>query len=168
MFKAAILLLAAATFAACANAAPQPTFCKGSQLSGRFNGVLGSAGAGNISYKLTLKNLSNVKCQISGLPQGTLLGKTGKVLPTHITAEFPQGLTAILVRLSPGHSTTATARFSPDVPGPGEPASGRNCEPVAYTLRVSAPGGGTTLARIVPPTSVCEHGSLRFSAYSTG
>ena len=70
----------------------------------------------------------------------------------------------MLVRLAPGASTRATARFSPDVPGPGEGGRAR-CEPVAYFFRVTAPAGDTTKAGMKPPTPVCEHGRLFFSAY---
>ena len=106
-------------------------------------------------------------CTLTGLPQGRLLGKTGKALPTHVRAAFPGALTAILVRLAPGRTTFATARFSPDVPGTGEPAAGTN----ASRRR----GGSASPARVVerrkvkltPPTPVCEHGQLLFSAYST-
>jgi hypothetical protein len=138
--------------------------CAGNQLAGRFAVVYGSAGAGNIVYKLSLKNTSATPCTVTGLPAGQLLAKTKTKLPTHIRAAYPGRLTAILVTLAPGGSAFATARFSPDVPGPGEGTIGR-CEPKAYWLRVSAPGGGATTAKIVPPTSVCEHGTLSFSAY---
>jgi hypothetical protein len=40
------------------------------------------------------------------------------------------------------------------------------CEPKAYWFRVTAPGGGTTTVKVLPPTPVCEHGTLSFSAYS--
>ena len=139
--------------------------CTGSQLNGGFAVVRGSAGAGNIVYKLTLKNVSSTMCTLTGLPQGQLLGKTGAKLPTHIHAANPGALAAILVRLVPGDTTYATARFSPDVPGPGEQTSGR-CEPLAYKLRVNGQGGGTITTTLAPPTSVCEHGALAFTAYS--
>lgn len=140
--------------------------CTGSQLAGRFAVVYGSAGAGNIVYKLTLKNTSTRTCTVTGLPQGQLLGKSKAKLPTHVRAAHPGQLTAILVTLAPGASTYATARFSPDVPGPGEQTVGR-CEPKAYWFRVSARGGGTTIVNLLPPTPVCERGALSFSAYST-
>ena len=44
--------------------------CKGSQLSGSFAAVPGSAGAGNISYLLRLKNGSKTSCSVTGLPRG--------------------------------------------------------------------------------------------------
>jgi hypothetical protein len=139
--------------------------CAGTQLAGRFAVVHGSAGAGNIVYKLTVKNTSGTPCTVTGLPLGQLLGKTKQRLSTHVRAAHPGQLTAILVRLVPGDSTYATARFSPDVAGPGEQVKGP-CEPQAYWFRISAPGGGTTTVKVMPPTAVCEHGTMSFSAYS--
>ena len=164
--RASLAVLAVAAFAACgASAGGQPPSCAGSQLSARFAVVPGSAGAGNIVYALTLKNISTKTCTVTGLPQGRLLGLHGRKLPTRIHASFPAGLTAVLVRLAPGKSARAIARFSPDVPGVGEGSPGRSCEPKAYTLRVSLAGGGTTNAKLAPATPVCEHGALAFSAY---
>lgn len=160
-------LLLAATAATAGASGTASGSCTGKQLSGTFSVIKGSAGAGNISYRLALKNVSAGECLLSGLPQGRLRGRTGKLLPTNVKAAFPGGLTAILVRLAPGQKAYATARFSPDVPGPGEPTAGRNCEPVAWWFRVAAQGGGTVQAKLVPPTAVCEHGRLLFSAYTT-
>jgi hypothetical protein len=139
--------------------------CKGGQLAGRFAVVPGSAGAGNIVYKLTLTNTSWAPCTVTGLPEARLLGKTKKGLPTRIRAANPGALAAVLVTLRHGRKTVATARFSPDVNGVGEP--GNPCEPRAYWLRVTGQGGGTTTVPIVPATSVCEHGSLAFTAYGS-
>lgn len=139
--------------------------CAGDQLAGRFAVVLGSAAAGSISYKLTLKNVSAETCTLTGLPLGQLLGKQKVKLPTHVRAAHPGALTAILVTLGTGASTFATARFSPDVSGPGEQGKGA-CEPKAYWFRVRAQGGGTTTVQVSPPTPVCEHGTLFLSAYS--
>jgi hypothetical protein len=140
-------------------------FCTGGQLSGTFKVVPNSPGAGNIVYKLTLTNHSSRTCAVTGLPVVRLVGRTGKLLPTHVVPAFRGGLTAVLVRLSPGGSAKASARFSPDVPGPGEPVAGPRCEPVSYSMRVTARGGGVTKVAIKPPTPVCEHGQLQFSAY---
>ena len=114
-----------------------------------------------------LKNTSSRACAVTGLPLGRLLDRYGKPLPTHVRPAFPGALSAVLVRLRPGQETRATARFSPDVPGPGEPvvSGSRRCEPVAYSFRVTGQGGGATTVRLIPPTPVCEHGALRFSAY---
>ena len=77
-------------------------------------------------------------------------------------------LAAVLVILDPGQWTRATARFSPDVPGTGDSQQPGPCEPTAYSLRVNARGGGTTTAKLLPPTPVCERGRLQFSAYGLG
>jgi hypothetical protein len=140
--------------------------CTGKQLSGTFVAVPNSEGAGNIVYKLTLKNTSTATCTVTGLPAGQLLGRLRSPLPTHVRAANPGALTAVLVTLRHGQSTVATARFSPDVPGPGEGTIGQ-CEPRAYWFRVRAQGGGITIVPLKPPTSVCEHGTLSFTAYGT-
>jgi hypothetical protein len=162
-----LLVFAAAVAASTASATSAVAFCGGSQLGGSFSVIRGSAGAGNIGYRLVLRNVSTMHCNLTGLPQGRLLGKAGRPLPTHVTAAFPGALTAILVRLTPGQKAYATARFSPDVPGVGEPAAGKKCEPTSWFFRVAGPGGGTTKVKMAPPTSVCEHGQLQFSAYNT-
>lgn len=162
---ASFTLVAALAIAATTVAAAAPIRdCKGAQLKGSFALVPGSPAAGSVSYRLVLKNVSRSACAITGLPQLQLLGKKGNKLPTHVRAAFPGALTAIFVRLQPGQRTRATARFSPDVPGVGEQGVGR-CEPIAYTARVTAPGGGTTTVKLLPPTPVCEKGRLFFSAY---
>ena len=159
----------AALAALSASVAPAATTvaasCDGGQLEGAFAVVPNSEGAGNIVYKLTLKNSSAVPCTVTGLPSGQLLGRRHNPLPTHVRAANPGALTAVLVTLLPGQTTFATARFSPDVPGPGEPVAGRRCEPVSYWFRVRAPGGGVTVVPVKPATSVCEHGALSFTAY---
>ena len=139
--------------------------CAGAQLAGRFAVIPGSPGAGSISYKLTLKNSSATPCTVTGLPLGQLLGKQRRKLSTHVRAAHPGALTAVLVTLLPGDTTFATARFSPDVPGKGEQVTGP-CEPKAYWFSVRPPGGGTTIVKVLPPTPVCEHGTMFFSAYS--
>jgi Protein of unknown function (DUF4232) len=159
-----LVVVSAALAASTAASGLGVAMCKGSQLVGSFAAVPGSAGAGSITYALRLRNSSKASCSVTGLPQGRLLGRRGGALPTHIRAAFPGALTAILVTLSPGRSARATARFSPDVPGIGEQTRGA-CEPTAYALRVTARGGGTTTVRVLPPTAVCEHGRLLFSAY---
>lgn len=159
--------LAALTLGSTAGAAYDAARCRGAQLAGTFAAVPGSPGAGNITYALRLKNVSGSACTLTGLPAGRLLGRRRAALPTHVRAAFPGALTAVLVTLAPGRAARATARFSPDIPGSGEPVTGR-CEPVAYWLRVAGQGGGTTTVKIAPPTSVCEHGRLMFSAYGPG
>lgn len=140
-------------------------FCKGVDLTGRFAVVPGSAGAGNIVYALRLTNRSSTPCAVTGTPIVSLRGKTGKKLPTHTRPANPGAGTAVLVTLPPEKQAKATARFTPDVPGPGEPTR-TQCEPRAFRLVVAAKGGGTTSAPVVPPTPVCIHGMLIFSVYT--
>jgi Protein of unknown function (DUF4232) len=140
--------------------------CTSSSLGGSFAGISGSAGAGQISYLLTLTNTSSSACFLSGLPQLQLLDATGQALPTSVTAAQPGEATAAKIVVQPSSSATAEARFSPDVPGPGEGQAGKPCEPVAHQLQVTPTGGGTLVVPINPPTSVCEHGSLRMAIYS--
>jgi hypothetical protein len=135
--------------------------CTGSQLSGTFDLVAGSGGAGQIAYTLTLTNTSQTACWVSGLPQAQLLGSSGNALPTHISAAQPGTATAAKVTLNPGAAAAARAQFSPDVSGQGDATSGP-CQPKAHTLRVTADGGGTVDAPVSPPTSVCERGTLNF------
>ena len=161
------LLAVAGAFAVVSPGATGATpFCTGAELTGTFAVVPGSAGAGNIVYALTLRNRSAHACTVAGLPDVSLLGRSKAPLPTHVRPALPNRLTSVLVRIAPGHSTRATARFSPDVPGLGEPVAGRQCEPKAYHLAVHAPGGGTAVVPVRPPTPVCEHGQLQLSAFA--
>jgi hypothetical protein len=168
----ASLILAAGCAALCgalvhgAEAHPSVRFCKGTDLTGGFAVVPGSAGAGNIVYALRLKNRSSTSCSLTGTPVVELHGRTGKKLPTRIRPAHPGAQTAVLVTLQPGRRAKATARFTPDVPGPGEP-TGAQCELRAYRLVVHPNGGGRTSVAIVPPTPVCIHGTLTFSVYTS-
>ena len=135
-------------------------------LTGSFKAVPGSAGAGNIVYRLTVKNSSSAECGVTGLPTLQLLGKTGKKLPTSTMFNgTPGALTAVLVPLQPGGTASLTARFSPDVPGIGEQHPGA-CEATAYKLRVTPSAGGTATVAITPATPVCEKGRLQLTAFT--
>jgi len=133
--------------------------CSGPRLAGTFTAIPNSAGAGNIVYRLALRNVSTQTCTLTGLPKGVLIAEDGAKLPTHIRTLYP-GRMPVLVRLAPGRHAYANARFSPDVAGTGDEMSGR-CEPVAYWFKVEG-----TKVKIAPPTSVCERGTLSFSTYS--
>jgi hypothetical protein len=137
--------------------------CSASDVSATFAVEPGSAGAGNIVYKLTVTNTSSSACSVTGLPAVQLLDATHKPLPTHPTAQFP-GTNEPVVTVDPGHTAVSEARFSPDVNGPGE--SSNPCEPKASILRVSF-GSGSVDATIDPATSVCSHGLLQLTTYAT-
>jgi hypothetical protein len=138
--------------------------CLASALAGAFAGIPGSAGAGQISYRLRLTNQGDSACTVAGVPVVQLLAQDGSKLPTNIEPARPSDTNAAPVVLSPGGAATAEARFSPDVPGTGD-TSGPQCEPKAYTLRVTL-GSGTVDAPVTPATPVCERGSLFFSSYA--
>jgi len=155
----ALLAVGGAALAKSSAAAP----CDASQLSGTFKHLPGSEGAGSVSYRLTLLNAARSACFVTGIPGLVLLDKQGKALPTHVHAASPGTATAAKVELAPGSAATADARFSPDVPGPGEQHSGP-CEKTAYSLTVSpTPGRGSLRAPISPPTAVCEKGGMSLS-----
>jgi hypothetical protein len=133
-------------------------------MSASFAVIPGSAGAGQIGYRLLVKNASPVACFVSGLPNVQLLGSGGAALPTKVIASQPGTAAAAKVVLQPGDSASADARFSPDVNGTGDNTNGP-CQPRASTLRVAL-GGAPVDAAIAPPTSVCEQGTLQFAPYA--
>ena len=140
--------------------------CRVGDLGGSFSVVPGSPGAGGITYSLTLTNMSPAACYVSGIPQVQLLDAQGGALPTSVSAAHPGQATAAKILLEPGDSARADARFSPDVPGPGEQTQGA-CEPTAHQLQVAVAGGSFTVP-VSPPTPVCEHGSLSMSQLAAG
>ena len=141
--------------------------CSGGDLGGSFSEVPGSAAAGSITYTLTLTNTSSAACHVSGIPQLQLLDAQGGAVPTTVSAAQPGQAAAAKIVLQPGASAKADARFSPDVPGPGEgqpQAAGRShlCEPTAHQLQVTV-GVDSVTVPVSPPTPVCSHGALRLS-----
>jgi uncharacterized protein YecT (DUF1311 family) len=142
--------------------------CNGSQLGGTFTRIPGSEGAGSVSYRLTLVNRSQTTCFVTGIPGLVLLDVNGKALPTSVRPASPGVATSAKIGLAPGSAATADARFSPDVPGPGEQHPGA-CERTAFWLSVSpAPGRGKLSVPISPPTPVCEKGRMSLSLLKRG
>jgi hypothetical protein len=163
----ALTILVLAVFAPFSGASRSGEPCTGAVLTGTFRAVPNSEGAGNIVYKLRLVDSSSQPCFVTGIPGLTLLDASGKKLPTN--ARFggrPGTLSAVMVPLTTGHAAGLTARFSPDVPGPGEPVLKNACERTAYKLRVAPSGGGTVVVPIKPPTPVCEHGTLSLTVFT--
>ena len=165
---AALAVCLVAVLAAGAGAARPPArLCGGSMLTGSFQVIPGSAGAGNVVYRLRVRNRSAAACGVTGIPGLELLDAHAHPLPTRaLTSARVGSATAVLVPLRPGRSAMLTARFSPDVPGPGEPVTGGPCELTAARLRVSPAGGGSLTVAVSPPTPVCEHGSLQLTAFT--
>jgi len=135
--------------------------CLASALTGTFATILGSAGAGQIGYRLRLTNQGDSTCFVSGILPAQLLDQQGGKLPTNVSPARPDTGTPVRVVLQPGDAATADARFSPDVPGETEQTAGP-CERKSYTIRLTV-GDGTLDAPIAPPTPVCERGTLSFS-----
>jgi len=156
----AAVVVASSSGLAASGASGAPTACRAGQLSARMAVIVGSAGAGNIEYRLLLRNASRASCVVSGHPGLRLRGAAGQNLPTHVTPVPPNAI-GVIVTLVPGGSAQATLRFSPDVPGPGEGMVGA-CEKTAHTVRVTlaSPGQGSLIGPITPPTAVCEHGGM--------
>ncbi len=143
---------------------PAATACTSDAMKGIFEVIVGSAGAGQISYRLHVTNAAPVTCFVSGLPNVQLLDHGGRDLPTNVSPAQPGQATAAHIVLQPGASASADARFSPDVPGGSEQTDGP-CEAKAYTLRVAF-GGAPLDLTIIPPTPVCERGTLSFSLFT--
>lgn len=161
------LVAAGATSAALAQGSRAlATFCRTGALAGTFTVVPGSAGAGHIEYTLRVRNRSSATCTVAGTPELRLLDRHNRVLPSNSFSE--QSGTAVRVDLRPGGYAAAVARFSPTVPGPGEPTT-RQCEPTAYRVRaVVPPGDAVVVAPISPPTPVCVRGRMRVSVFVPG
>jgi uncharacterized protein DUF4232 len=138
--------------------------CTLSSFQGAFKVVPGSAGAGNIVYKLRVVNNSGATCAFSTAPALRLLDKHGHALPTH--AKFPQTLVAT-IKIHPGKAAVATARFSPDIPSGGEPQNGP-CEKRAFKLRVGVGPTNALKVPVTPHTRVCGRGSMAFHAIHQG
>lgn len=133
-------------------------------MRGTFVYVPGSGAAGHVSYALRLRNVTRVTCWVSGIPRLRLLDSRHRALPTRVVPAR-RGVMAVRIVLRKGQSAKATGRFSPDVPGPGEPTNGP-CERTAVMLRVTLAGSRSVLAPIRPRTPVCEHGRMVFSMLS--
>ena len=112
---------AVAVFAG-SGASGAPGACAPSSLAAKMSVIRGSAGAGNIEYRVLLRNTGSSACSVSGHPALRLLGAKGAPLPTHVTPVQP-GVTAALIGLAPGHRPRrrcASCRMSP------APASSRS------------------------------------------
>ena len=156
--RAAAICVAAVAVAAAFAAASASGSGGGCQLAVRMTLINGSRGAGNVSYKLTLTNRGRRSCPVTNQPDLRLLGANGQNLPTKVIASGRAGS----VLLKPGKSASGKLRFSPDIPGPGEPKRGP-CEPKAHSIKALG-GSAGVVGPISPPTSVCEHGTMRMTS----
>ena len=127
-------------------------------LTPRMTVIPGSRGAGNVGYRLTITNSGPGACRIGKHPRLRLVGESGEGLPTTVVKTGPLGRVVVPV----GGSVSARLRFSPDVPGPGEPTEGP-CEPKAETIAVRL-GLSYRTGPVQPPISVCDHGKIEMGA----
>lgn len=164
----AAAVAAAGASAAVAAAAGPPPLCTGPSVAGSFALIPGSPGAGNVVYALRLHLRRGARtCVVTGVPALRLLSRSGAPLPTRVVPARPRRGLPVRVVLRTGTWASASARFSPDVPGPGEGTIGR-CEPVAHRLRVMLAGRSSLVVAVAPPTSVCSHGFLSVSTLVAG
>jgi Protein of unknown function (DUF4232) len=125
--------------------------CSAHDLTGTFQMLQGSAGAGNVVYTLQVTNESQQPCTVSGFPAIEFLDAGG----TRMTQSMsPHATHVAIVSLQPGDSATSQVRFSPDV----DP-----CDPgTATTLRVTMPSDNSTFdVKIDPATRLCGGGSVQ-------
>jgi len=130
--------------------------CTAHDLTGTFQVLEGSAGAGNIVYTLKVTNASQGACTVSGVPAIDFLDANGQALKKNVS---PNGAgTAALITLQPGDTARSQVRFSPDV----DP-----CDPgTATTLRLTMPDSSTLETKIDPATRLCGNGSLQPSLFT--
>jgi hypothetical protein len=145
---------------------PGSTPCTTAQLGhGAWKSVPGSSGAGHTAADISFQNTSSGPCTLTGFPGIVLRGASGNALPTHVT-NFATAPTA--VTLAPGAWAHSELRFSPDIPGPGEPQDAQ-CEPNPVSATVQIPGDSHTVTvTLDAPTPVCEQGAIEAKGFSAG
>jgi hypothetical protein len=155
MFRRAVPICAAVAVIGGAFAATSASgFPKKCTLHPEMTLIQGSRGAGNVGYRLTIRNSGPGACSVGRHPGLNLISESDEALPTTRVKTGPAGTVAIPV----GGSVSARLRFSEDIPGPGEPGHGP-CEPKAAKIRVHL-GAGYRIGPIDPPTPVCDHGRI--------
>lgn len=145
---------------------PGSSACTLAQLGhGTWKAVPGSSGAGHTAADIAFQNTSSAPCTLTGFPAIVLRDSAGNALPTHVTnfATSPAAVT-----LAPGAWAHSELRFSPDIPGPGEPQDAQ-CEPNSVTATVQVPGDSHVVTvALDAPTPVCEQGAIEAKAFSAG
>lgn len=140
--------------------------CDAASLSGSFAVILGSQGAGNVAARLVLTNHTASPCTTGGYVGLQLVGSNGASLPTNVQRAAGVAPGANFV-LGPGASASMSARFSPDVPGPGDSQTGA-CQPSAAATLVIAPNGMHQFQVPGPASPVCERGTLSITPLQAG
>jgi hypothetical protein len=130
--------------------APAPKRCTAGELAATFAHVPDSDATGHELYRLRIVTHAGT-CALKGRLKLQLLAADGSPVATHVSG-------SIVVRTVTSAGTKIYLELSPDLYGPGEPATGP-CEPVAHRLRVTS-SAGRTVAAVTPPTPVCRHGAM--------
>jgi hypothetical protein len=134
--------------------------------SGTWKVVPDSQGAGHVAADLAFQNTSSHPCTIAGFPGVSLLASNDHPLPTNVQKDTSLAVTTI--KVAPGAWVHAEMRYSPNVPGPGEPQSGQ-CEPTAVHALALLPGDSAwTHITLGNPTTVCEKGELQAKPFVSG
>ena len=121
--------------------------CHTRDLVGSFS-VVGSAGMGNIVYKITLTNTTPHSCTLYGYPGLLLLDVKHAALPTNVL--WMPDPTKHLITLAPGASASASDRFTLNVPSFGDntalpPGGVWVCQPTAVYIQITPPDETTHL-----------------------
>lgn len=146
--------------------AASPALCTVANLQATFSVIPNSQGAGNEVARIVLTNSGSTVCQTYGYVGMLLLGANGAALPTDVvrvpgTSNYP------IINLAPGASASATARFSPDIPGTGDSQTGA-CQPTATSTEITPPDNTAHLIVPGPGTSVCEGGTMSVGPLQSG
>lgn len=141
--------------------------CTTSEMpSGIWKVIPDSQGAGHVAADLAFQNTSGHTCTIAGFPGVSLLASNDHPLPTNVLKNTSLAVTTI--KVAPGAWVHAEMRYSPNVPGPGEPQSGQ-CEPTAVHALGLLPGDSAwTHVTLDNPTTVCEKGELQTKPFVSG
>ncbi|MFL6110226.1 MAG: DUF4232 domain-containing protein [Catenulispora sp.] len=132
---------------------------------GTWKTVPGSEGAGHVAADISLRNTSTHPCTVAGYPAVSLLASDQHPLPTNVV-RFPTAVTTVTV--APGAWVHSEVRYSPNIPGPGEPQTGE-CEPMTVHALAQLPGDTAWAKVTLPaPTMVCEKGTLEAKPFVSG
>lgn len=134
--------------------------------SGTWRVVPASEGAGHVAADIAFKNVSGHTCTVSGFPGVSLLASNDHPLPTNVLRNSAVAVTTI--KVAPGAWVHAEMRYSPNVPGPGEPGTGQ-CEPMTVHALAQLPGDSAWApVTLDHPTTVCEKGELQVKPFVGG
>jgi hypothetical protein len=134
--------------------------------SGTWRVVPASEGAGHVAADIAFKNISGQTCTVAGFPGVSLLASNDHPLPTNVLRDASAAVTTI--KVAPGAWVHVEMRYSPNVPGPGEPDTGQ-CEPMTVHALAQLPGDSAWApVTLDSPTTVCEKGELQVKPFVSG